>query len=220
MLIRSTPSASVVARMALLCIPFTVSLADPSIAAAKKLTPAARCANAKLGAASRKLAEKLKCYQKAVAGGGTLHSACLARAEAAFAAAFGRAEAKGGCATSGDAAAIELQVDADVAALASALVPITITTTPRTTSTTTASTTTTLVVTTTTTLPACETLGAPCGTCGTGTCRTDATGFTVCAGGLCSGGPCASDAECGAEMVCAVVSTETGSTTTCCTACP
>jgi hypothetical protein len=195
---------------------FALSLAAPTIAVAKKPTPAVRCATAKLNAVSKKFARELKCYQKAITGGGTLHSACLARAEAAFAGAFGRAEANGGCATSGDASAIESQVDADVAALANALTPVTITTVPSTTSTTT----TTSTSTTTTTRPACLSLGAPCGTCGSGTCRTDANGFNVCAGGLCSGGPCASDAECGIEMVCAIVGTQTGFATTCCTACP
>jgi hypothetical protein len=194
-----------------------LSLLAPNTAVAKKPRPAAKCARAKLSAVSKELTQEVRCYQNAITGGGTLHLACLARAQVALAAAFGRAEANGGCATSGDAAAVEMQIDGDVSALVGALTPITITTTPPTTSTTTTASTTTI---TTTTMPACLSLGEPCGTCGSGTCQFDANGFSVCAGGLCSGGPCAADVECGAGMVCTIVGTETGSTTTCCTACP
>jgi len=199
-----------------------LSIAIASFVEAKMSTPAEKCAAAKLNAAAKKMAAKLRCYQKAVAANGRLHPNCLVVAEATFAAAFARAEARGGCVTTGDAAAIEMEVDADVAALVSALSPVTITTTPTTasTATTTSTTTTTLAMTsTTTTAPACL-LGSSCGACGSGTCRPDVEGVNICAGGLCLGGPCTADADCGAGMVCIVFLTEFGSSTTCCTDCP
>ena len=200
-----------------------LSLAGASLVEAKRTTPAETCAATKLRAASKQLAAKLTCYQKAVVANGRLRSNCLVAAETAFAAAFARAEAKGGCATTGDAGSIQLEVDADVAALVGVLSPVPITTTPTTTSTTrtTSTTTTTLTPTsTTTTVPACQPLGSSCGACGSGTCRTDVGGMNICAGGLCVGGPCTADADCGAAMVCVVFLTDFGTSTTCCTDCP
>ncbi len=158
-----------ISRRVRVCAVLAMSVAVANFAEAK-LTPAEKCAVAKLNAASKKLAAKLRCYQKAVAANGRLHPNCLVVAEATFAAAFARAEAKGGCVTTGDAAAIEMEVDADVGALVSALSPVTITTTPSTasTATTTSTTTMTLATTsTTTTAPACL-LGSSCGACDSG----------------------------------------------------
>jgi hypothetical protein len=207
-------------RPVLVCVVVAMSVAVTKFAEAKP-TPAEKCAAAKLNAASKKIAAKLRCYQKAVAANGRLHPNCLVAADAIFAAAFARAEARGGCATTGDATAVEMEVDAEVASLVSALAPVTITTTPTTASSaTTTSMTTTTVATTTTTAPACLPLGSACGACGSGSCRPDVGGANICAGGLCLGGPCTADADCGAGMVCIVFATFSGSSTTCCTNCP
>ena len=64
-------------------------------------TPAQKCAATKTKAAGAKVYAKAKCYQKALANGSTVDSTCLTKAEQKFVAAFGKAEAKGGCAVTG-----------------------------------------------------------------------------------------------------------------------
>jgi hypothetical protein len=91
------------------------ALPDPGTADGRK------CASAKRKAAGKKAAGKLGCHAKAVAKGAAVDPACLAKAEAKFVAAFAKAEARGGCATSGDAAAIEALVDALVTDVVAAL---------------------------------------------------------------------------------------------------
>jgi hypothetical protein len=71
---------------------------------------AKRCAGAKLKAAGKKTTSKTTCYSKA-ATTGALDPLCLSAAEAWFSQSWGAAEDKGGCATSGDQAAIEGKVD-------------------------------------------------------------------------------------------------------------
>ncbi len=80
-------------------------------------TPADKCAAAKLVAAGKKTGSKLACYGKAAKKGVTVDDACLGKAEQKFTAAFAKAEAKGSCRTTGDAAAIEADVDAMLATL-------------------------------------------------------------------------------------------------------
>lgn len=77
--------------------------------------PALKCAAAKAQAAGKKAAAKLKCHAKAVGKQVAVDTACLSTAEGKFAAAFTKAESKGGCATTGDAGTIEGLVDTFVA---------------------------------------------------------------------------------------------------------
>jgi hypothetical protein len=74
-------------------------------------SPAAKCAAAKQKAAVKKIAAKLKCYQKAAATGDPVDSGCLTAAEGKFDAAVAKANAKGGCVRTGDAPTIEAAAD-------------------------------------------------------------------------------------------------------------
>lgn len=105
----------VVAIAALIAVTAAVSHAAP--------TPAQRCAAAKLKAASKKAAAKLVCHKKAFLKGIPVDSLCLAKAEDKYLTAFAKAEAKGGCATVGDAAAVEALVDTFVGDAVAALKP-------------------------------------------------------------------------------------------------
>lgn len=113
--------------------------------AGAKVAPATRCAAAKLAATSRKTAAELHCHQKALLHGQPVDASCIAFASARFTAAFERAEKKGGCTVTGDAATVEAEVDAYVAELTGTLP------TPTTSTVTSAETTTTTVTTSTTT---------------------------------------------------------------------
>jgi hypothetical protein len=88
----------------------TVTLAGVPTAYART-TPAQKCAAAKLNATSKNAAAKLKCYAKAATKASSVDPSCLTAAETKFSNAFAKAEAKGSCVTSGDAAAIETDVD-------------------------------------------------------------------------------------------------------------
>ena len=79
-------------------------------------THAEKCAAAELKAAGTKAAAKLRCHEKALTQGKAVTSACLAGANARFAVAFAKVEARG-CATADDLAAIEDRVDRFVAGL-------------------------------------------------------------------------------------------------------
>jgi hypothetical protein len=75
-------------------------------------TPGAKCAVAKEKAAVKKIAAKLKCWEKAVAtGASSADSGCLMAAETKFGTALMKAGAKGGCVRTDDAATIESTVD-------------------------------------------------------------------------------------------------------------
>jgi len=133
-------------------------------------TKGEQCAAGKLKAATKKTAARLACYQRTVAKGTEVSAACLSAATAKFNAAFGKAETRGGCATTGDQAAVEKMVDDYVAELVDALpsVPTTSTTTS-TTSSTSIPTTTTSTSTTSTTLLCGGTLTPACnGSCPVG----------------------------------------------------
>jgi len=80
-------------------------------------TRAEKCAVAKLKAANKKVAAKLRCHEKALVEGKRVASACLLAANDRFLVAFAKAELKGGCATTGDQAKIEDRVDGFVAGL-------------------------------------------------------------------------------------------------------
>ena len=79
-------------------------------------TRAEKCAAAELKAAGKKAAAKLRCHENALLQGKAVASACLANANARFAVAFSKVEARG-CATADDLAAIEDRVDRFVAGL-------------------------------------------------------------------------------------------------------
>jgi hypothetical protein len=135
-------------------------------------TPGEKCAVAKLKAAFKKMAKKAACNEKAVAANVPVDPACLAKAEQDFAAAFQKAEGKGGCATTADAAAIEGKVNACVADVVNALPPVPTTSTTSTTTTT------------TTTLPACGDSFPACnGTCPPPQNCGTSNGTCVCAFG-------------------------------------
>jgi plastocyanin len=88
-----------------------------------KPPPAAKCLSAKLKAVGKKAAAKLACEAKAAQKLKPVDPACLGKAETGFASAFSKAEtqAKGACATNGDAGALEASVDALVGAVVAAL---------------------------------------------------------------------------------------------------
>ena len=75
------------------------------------VSPGAKCAAAKQKAAVKKIGGKMKCFQKAAATGDPVDADCLAAAEDKFAAAVVKADLKGGCVRTGDAAAIEAAAD-------------------------------------------------------------------------------------------------------------
>jgi plastocyanin len=90
-------------------------------AAAAKPTPAAKCLSAKMKATAKKAVTKVGCYAKAAKKQKPLDPACSSKAEAAFAKAIAKAEGKGGCASVGDAPALEATVDEFVDAVVTAL---------------------------------------------------------------------------------------------------
>jgi hypothetical protein len=113
------------------------------------------CEAAKEKAAGKKAASKLTCHAKAVSKGAAVDPLCLTKAEDKFVSGFAKAEDKGDCAATGDAAAIEALVDSLVSTVLAIVQPVaTTTTTPASTTTTTTavtSTTTTTVAASTTT---------------------------------------------------------------------
>jgi len=80
-------------------------------------TRAEKCAVAKLKAANKKAAAKLRCHEKAVMEGKRVASDCLLAADDRFLVAFAKAEMKGGCTTTRNQAEVEDQVDRFVAGL-------------------------------------------------------------------------------------------------------
>jgi hypothetical protein len=156
-------------------VAFVVALAVgvPGPASAKP-SPAQKCAAAKLKAAAKKLSAKLACHQTALMHAAAPSATCLAHATSAFTLAFARAEAKGGCAVTGDAASVEAEVDAAVTSLVADF-PVVPTTTS-----TTVTTSTTTTSTSTTTLPPCSGEGSSgCGSCGSGVCVRLCPGTTL-----------------------------------------
>jgi hypothetical protein len=94
----------------LACLVAFVAIAiDAAPLQAVRLTPAQKCTASKLKAAGNKALAKVRCNAQAI-----VNPNCLVRAETRFTKAFQRAEAKGGCLTTADAATIETLVDAFV----------------------------------------------------------------------------------------------------------
>src|SRR5262249_24699918 len=119
-------------------------------------TDTGKCAASKSKAAAKRIGARLKCWQKAfTSGAATADSACLSAAETKFTSAISKAEAKGGCAVTGDANALEAAADTCVNSIV-ALTPVTTTTLGGGGSTTTS----TISTTSTTQCPAGQT---PCG---------------------------------------------------------
>ena len=88
-------------------------------------SPAKKCSAAKQKAAGKKSACKLNCTAKAALTGLPLNAptvtACLGKCDPTFNTVFTKAEAKGGCHTTGDVTTIEGKVDAFIGDVASAL---------------------------------------------------------------------------------------------------
>jgi hypothetical protein len=109
------------------------------------------CESDKIKAAAKKASCKSALESKQASKGGTIDPAKVAKCEATFSKSFAKAELKGGCNTTGDAAAIEAKVDAFVDDADTEINPTTSTTTSTTSSTTTSTTTSTTSSTTTST---------------------------------------------------------------------
>jgi Domain of unknown function DUF11 len=73
-----------------------------------------KCAGAKIKATCKEASCKAALEAKQAGSGGTVDAAKVAKCAAAFSKSFAKSEAKGGCATTGDAATIEGKVDAFV----------------------------------------------------------------------------------------------------------
>ncbi len=86
----------------------------PSTSALAAKDPVLGCRAAKLKAAGKKAQQKLNCHATAVKKGVPVSSDCLAKADAAFAKAFAKAEKKTDCA--GEPGTVEGEVDALVSA--------------------------------------------------------------------------------------------------------
>lgn len=101
-----------------------------------------KCASSKLKASGKSAsAELLLCQSKAASKQTAVDPECVGKAEDAFTKAFDKAEQKGGCATVGDAGALDTTVDGFVDQVVAQLSPststtVTTTTTPTTTPTT------------------------------------------------------------------------------------
>jgi hypothetical protein len=109
------------ARMLVVVVGVALSLLAGVRAAEGEATRADRCAVAKLKAASKKAAAKLRCHEKALVQGGRVAPACLLAADDRFLVAFAKAELKGGCATTRDQAEVEDQVERFVTGLLATL---------------------------------------------------------------------------------------------------
>ena len=147
-----------------------------------------KCAASKLTGTGKKADAKLKCHSKAITKAVAVDPECLTKAEDKFVQAFGKAEAKGGCTTTGDAPTLEERVDQFVAAVLVGVPSTTTTTSPiaTTTSTSTSSTSTTSTshpTTTSTSTTTTTIVGVP-----TTTTSTTSTTSTTIAGQVCGNG--------------------------------
>jgi cysteine-rich repeat protein len=89
----------------------SITLCAPAVAG---ITPAQKCASAKMKAVGKKQAAKAKCYAKALSVSGPVVAECLQLAEGKFTEAFTKAEAADGCLHENDAASIETKIDAAI----------------------------------------------------------------------------------------------------------
>lgn len=94
-----------------------------------------KCVAAKIKAAGKRTYAETKCHQKAIVKGAAVDPDCLSKAEVKFQADTAKANAAGAC--SGDAATLDVRVDACVASLVDSVQPSTTTTAASTTTTST-----------------------------------------------------------------------------------
>ena len=106
----------------LLALSFAACILAAPVAFAAS-TPAQKCSGSKIKATSKKASAKLKCHEKAILKGVAVDPECLAKAEEKFTDAFAKAQAKGGCLTTGDTGSIEALVDSFVDDSVAALNP-------------------------------------------------------------------------------------------------
>ena len=85
---------------------FSLVVFHASIAAAGP-DPVDKCVAAKITASGKRFAAISKCRAKAVLAGAAVDSGCLDKAESKFLAAFAKAELRGACTVTGDAAVID-----------------------------------------------------------------------------------------------------------------
>ena len=102
------------------CWRLVVLVVVPAVGGAAT-TPARRCASAKLKAAGSTASGLLGCHASAVKRGAAVDPTCLGKAHAKLTSAFSRAEAKGGCASGGDAGTVTTTLDGFVDGVAAAL---------------------------------------------------------------------------------------------------
>jgi hypothetical protein len=88
---------------------FAVGAVSPGLAHAQS-----KCAASKQKLAGKKASAKLKCWSKGVKNGVQADPNCLSKATFKFSSKWDKAEAKGGCTTTGDKTTIENKVDAFV----------------------------------------------------------------------------------------------------------
>src|SRR5262245_36493075 len=87
-------------------------------------TPAQVCAGAKQKAAGTAAGASRSCHAKAAQKGVPADPVCLAKADSKLGKAFAQAEARGGCATTGDLAAVDALLGLRVGAIVAALRPL------------------------------------------------------------------------------------------------
>jgi hypothetical protein len=154
-----------------------------------------KCASAKIKAASKKAACKAALEGKKAGSGDPIDPLKIAKCEDKFSAAFTKAETKGGCNTTGDAAAIEAKVDAFIDDVGDEI-PDDLPTTTTTTIVTTTTTSTTSTTTTTLPGPCCGinptrlsfTTGIGSGNCGTVQLSNGTVSKNLACSGLYTGG--------------------------------
>jgi hypothetical protein len=141
------------------------------------VSPAAKCAAAKMKAAAKKMNSKFKCYEKAALAGTVADSACLMDAQNKFFSAIFKAEQQPGCPNTGDESTIEQAVDTGIASVIALAPAIAL-------------------------CPSTAHEGDACGSCGSGTCLLDVDGSTLACSNVTPEGICSSDVSCTAGSQC------------------
>src|SRR5262245_65644223 len=99
-------------------------LLAPSRVAHAASTPAQICAGAEQKAAGTAAGASLSCHAKATQRGIAADPVCLAKADSKLGKAFAQAEARGGCAATGDFAAVHALLGLRGGAIVAALRPL------------------------------------------------------------------------------------------------
>ena len=120
-----TANAGVVESAVDACVAGVVS----ALGASSPPPPPAACLQAKLKASGKRASGKMSCWVRAAGRNDVVDENCLARAESKFDGAFAKAELRGGCARTGDAAAVAAAVDTCVQDVVDLLQPATTSTT-------------------------------------------------------------------------------------------